>query len=198
MGPLCRLYYSLSPFQAVHFWYFLLICADGRTEDGRTLAPGGPEERNRRFAQKSCHLELTSAIVQNNYGKIIHTVRYCAVRLRSCRYISGKYKVVTAQSRIWKKYQGLVRVLGVPQSLQKRWKWTPSMKNNLSYVPEVRPTPLTLWDMVTLRYSELRFWGPAGSRPDPQNGSKSEKMWGKWICRVLGTKNPFIMVVRCS
>ena len=42
LGPLCRLYYSLSPFQAVHFWYFLLICADGgRTEtDGRWLLVG--------------------------------------------------------------------------------------------------------------------------------------------------------------
>ena len=51
MGPLCRVFQLLNPFQAVHFWDFLLICADGRTEDGRTLAPGGPEERNRRFAQ---------------------------------------------------------------------------------------------------------------------------------------------------
>ena len=65
MGPLCRLYYSLSPFHEVHFWDFLLNQPDAgggarraaaAHGGGRTLAPGGPGERNRRFAQKPFQL----------------------------------------------------------------------------------------------------------------------------------------------
>ena len=49
-----------SPFHEVHFWDFLVICADGGTDgdgDGRTDAGSsdGPEERNRRFAQYISH-----------------------------------------------------------------------------------------------------------------------------------------------
>ena len=61
MGPSSRVFQLLNPFQAVHF---LDICWFGRTPARggggarRTLAPGGPEERNRRFAQKCVTLRV--------------------------------------------------------------------------------------------------------------------------------------------